>query len=489
MTNLTHRRVQFGPFEADLRTRELWRHGIRIKLGGQPYRILMALLEKPGELVSREELRKLIWADDTFVDFSHGLNAAVNKLREALCDSPDAPRYIETLPRRGYRFTARVEEVSDVPSAAATVPAAPPPPPAKATLPSSRDLTFVDEDWQSSVPVKRRTLVHVWVALAVLALFVLEIARASFDWYQSNSAQVAEHAKKLVAERRSPPDSPAIWKVDLTHANQPEAPTHVISLGQEAIGGPQPSPDGKRLAFQSGTTEGSDIWVSNLDGSSPQRLTNMGPCGVPRWSPDSRSIAFDTDGRGGHSGIFIVAPDTGTIQEIVKDAWNNSVPSWSRDGKWIYFASNRAMDGEENQVWKVSVDGSHHLVQVTRHGGFSAYESLDGRTLYYAKHRYENPEIWQVPPAGGEERRVSSLVHPSTWANWSVTRHGIIFLSEYTEKSSTLEFFEFATQGVRPLKTLKNASFWLSSSLDGKSVWYSELTDNQARQVFTASME
>ena len=111
MTNLTHRRVRFGPFEADLRTRELWRHGIRIKLGGQPYRILMALLEKPGELVSREELRKRIWTDDTFVDFSHGLNAAVNKLREALCDSPEAPRYIEpspaeatVSPRRSRKF-------------------------------------------------------------------------------------------------------------------------------------------------------------------------------------------------------------------------------------------------------------------------------------------------------------------------------------------------------------------------------------------------
>ena len=489
MTNLTHRRVRFGPFEADLRTRELWRHGIRIKLGGQPYQILIALLEKPGELVSREELRKRIWADDTFVDFSHGLNAAVNKLREALCDSPDAPRYIETLPRRGYRFTAKVEEVSEVSSAAVATPTEPVPSPAKTASPSSRDVSFVDEGWQSSVPVKRQTLVHVWVALAVLVLFVLGIARAGFDWYQTNSVEVAEHAMKLAAERRTPSQAPAIWRVDLTHANQPEARARVVSLGQEAIGGPQPSPDGRGLAFQSGTTEGSDIWVSNLDGSSPERLTNMGPCGVPRWSPDSRWIAFDTDGRSGHSGIFVVAPDTGTIQEIVKDGWNNSVPSWSQDGKWIYFASNRAMDGEENQLWKVSVDGSHQLVQVTRHGGFSAYESLDGRTVYYAKHRYEDPEIWQVSPAGGEEKRVSSLVRPSTWANWSVSDHGIFFLSEYTEKSSTLEFFDFATQGVRPLSRLENASFWLSSSRDGKSVWYSELTELQAHQVFKAGLD
>ncbi|HTZ31405.1 MAG TPA: winged helix-turn-helix domain-containing protein, partial [Methylomirabilota bacterium] len=123
MTNLNHRRVRFGPFEADLRTRELWRHGIRIKLGGQPFQILVALLEQPGQLVTRDELRKLIWTDDTFVDFSHGLNAAVNKLREALCDSPEKPRYIETLPRRGYRFIGEVEQLEDVVEPAETLPA------------------------------------------------------------------------------------------------------------------------------------------------------------------------------------------------------------------------------------------------------------------------------------------------------------------------------------------------------------------------------
>jgi len=284
-------------------------------------------------------------------------------------------------------------------------------------------------------------------------------------------------------------NKPSIWRVDVSHAPEPEARTRVISLGQEAIGGPQPSPDGKKLAFQSGTTEGGDIWVSNVDGSSPTRLTNIGHCGVPRWSPDSRWIAFDTDGRSGHAGILVVAPESGTIREIVKDGWNNSVPSWSRDGKWIYFASNRAMDEDENQVWKVSVDDAHQLVQVTRRGGFSGYESLDGRTLYYAKHRYENPEIWEIPVNGGEERRVSSLIRPSTWANWSLTKNGILFLSEYTGKFSTLEFFDFATQGVRPLSRLENASFWLSSSRDGKSVWYSELTELQAHQVFKAGLD
>ena len=102
-------RVKFSPFEADAHTHEIWKHGIKIKLVGQPFEILAILLEKPGELVTREELRERLWPSDTFVDFDHGLNAAVNRLREALSDSAEAPKYVETLPRRGYRFIAPVE--------------------------------------------------------------------------------------------------------------------------------------------------------------------------------------------------------------------------------------------------------------------------------------------------------------------------------------------------------------------------------------------
>src|SRR5207244_6147673 len=104
--------IRFGPFEADLHAGELRRHGLRIKLQEQPFQILAMLLERPGNVVTREELQKKLWPWDTFVDFDHGLGSAINKLREALGDSADNPRFIETLPRRGYRFIAPVEEGS-----------------------------------------------------------------------------------------------------------------------------------------------------------------------------------------------------------------------------------------------------------------------------------------------------------------------------------------------------------------------------------------
>src|ERR1700746_1396584 len=103
--------LRFGTFEVDLRSGELRKQGVRIKLQEQPFHILTVLLQRPGEVVTREELRSENWPADTFVDFDNSLNTAINKLREALGDSADSPRFIETLPRRGYRFIAPVNGV------------------------------------------------------------------------------------------------------------------------------------------------------------------------------------------------------------------------------------------------------------------------------------------------------------------------------------------------------------------------------------------
>src|SRR5205814_419229 len=104
-------RLSFGVFEADLRGGELRKHGMRIHLQGQPFQVLAILLEHPGEVVARDELQKKLWPADTFVDFDQGLNKAINKLRDALGDSAETPRFVETVARRGYRFLAEVKPV------------------------------------------------------------------------------------------------------------------------------------------------------------------------------------------------------------------------------------------------------------------------------------------------------------------------------------------------------------------------------------------
>jgi len=152
--------VRFGPFEADLRAGELRKHGMKLKLVGQPFEVLAMLLECPGQLVTREELRARLWPTDTFVDFDHGLNAAVNKLRDALSDSAEKPTYVETLPRRGYRFISAV----DLPDSQGLKLAVP-------EMPASLDSPVVIAE--SQIPSRhrhRRVFVTALVLVVVLAV-------------------------------------------------------------------------------------------------------------------------------------------------------------------------------------------------------------------------------------------------------------------------------------------------------------------------------
>src|SRR5215471_3274754 len=140
-------RVRFGEFEADLRSGELWSGDVKVRLQDQPFHVLSILLSRPGELITREALRRQVWADNTYVDFDYALNTAVKKIRSALGDDAAAPRFVETIPRRGYRFIATVDC-------------------------ESHDSSVVSrpvEEVPSSAPVWRRS----WRALAFASLVVL----------------------------------------------------------------------------------------------------------------------------------------------------------------------------------------------------------------------------------------------------------------------------------------------------------------------------
>jgi DNA-binding winged helix-turn-helix (wHTH) protein len=155
------RLVRFGAFEFDRHTLELRKHGVKIRLSGQPIEVLAMLMAHPGELVTREELQKRLWPHDTVVEFEHSINAAVKTLRRALDDSADEPRYIETLPRRAYRFIAPVETVaatlSRLPSAARTPPLAGEPPPGARRVRSVFSLDGAD-NLIDALPATRRGL-------------------------------------------------------------------------------------------------------------------------------------------------------------------------------------------------------------------------------------------------------------------------------------------------------------------------------------------
>lgn len=164
-SNTAHQVFSFGAFEADAAGGELRKLGLRVKLHAQPFQVLLMLLERPSELVTRDEMRQRLWGNDTFVDFDHGLNSAVNKIREALNDSAAHPRYVETVPGKGYRFIAPVS-LAPVPDGQT---AAPPPAPVIPTAPEAelpRLLSTADE-----LPSPPRKIVRI-LLLLVQALYL-----------------------------------------------------------------------------------------------------------------------------------------------------------------------------------------------------------------------------------------------------------------------------------------------------------------------------
>jgi len=182
------RRYRFGVFQLDTLSGELYKHGIRIKLQDQPCQVLTVLLEKVGEVVTREELRRRLWDHDTFVDFDHSLNISINKLRDALGDTAANPRFIETLPRKGYRFLASVS-VEEVPeNRNSELSQVVSPPALEEPLPHQNDN-------QPTAPANRSKL---WLGIATLLLITLAIG-AWFLWKQEASVKTASNGRVMLA--------------------------------------------------------------------------------------------------------------------------------------------------------------------------------------------------------------------------------------------------------------------------------------------------
>jgi Tol biopolymer transport system component len=209
---------------------------------------------------------------------------------------------------------------------------------------------------------------------------------------------------------------------------------------------PQYSPDGKRIAFMSDRTGSLEIWVCDSDGSHAVQLTSFGGPDVttPRWSPDGKRIAFDSSAAGQFD-IWTVNADGGKPERITTNPANDGNPSWSNDGRWIYFDSGRI---GEQQVWKVPVNGGE-AIQLTRDGGFSPLESLDGKFLYYVKNLIDT-SVWRIPVEGGQAIKVVDGL--SNYLNVAIVDKGVIFVpSRQSGARSSVQFFSFATNKIRPI--------------------------------------
>jgi DNA-binding winged helix-turn-helix (wHTH) protein/dipeptidyl aminopeptidase/acylaminoacyl peptidase len=292
------RLLRFGEFELDQDAGELRRNGTRVSLPEQPFRLLTVLLERPGTIATRDELRERLWGADTFVDFDHGLNAAVKRLRDALGDSAEQPRYIETVPKRGYKFIATLDGAVTAPTEPEAAPAG-----------SSG---------------RRRLWLGAGIAVAVV---VVGLVAAAF-WQVRPVASVpavssAARNERLLTRGDGLRTSPA-WS----------------------------SHDGQMIAYASAAEGTWDIWIQPVAGGPARQVTKLPGAELnPSWSPDGATILFDSVEP---EGIFSVALFGGEPDRLTTFGTN---PQWSPDGRQILFgATERAVNGVRQRLYLVGTD-------------------------------------------------------------------------------------------------------------------------------------
>lgn len=261
-------------------------------------------------------------------------------------------------------------------------------------------------------------------------------------WASEDAAEVSisPRGNRLAYARET--DSSSIWRVFIDSESR-TPPVRVTATTRRDIF-PHPSPDGKRIAFQSDRSGVNEVWICDEDGSNAVQLTSFGKgwSGSPRWSPDGRTIAFDSNVEGNWD-IWAIRSEGGRPVRLTTNPADDSMGSWSRDGKWIYFTSRRT---GRLQIWKIRPDGSSET-QVTTGGGWAAYESADGKYVYY-KDVGEGP-LWRMPVGSGTASKVVDAVRGRIF---TPTERGIYFAGG--PAASELRFLDFRTGSVSVVASL-----------------------------------
>ena len=354
-TNSSSRaQVRIGSFELDIQAGELRQDGIKATLQGQPREILAMLLEHPGDVVTREELRRRLWPDHTFVDFDHGLNRAINKLREAFGDDAEEPRFIQTLPRRGYRLIAPVETVAPVF------------PPANQESPLQSTAAETAQRQQEKPHRKR----WIWLLAAFLGLIV---AAAVFTYLLTRPlpppkvlgyVQITHsdlQKEGIVTDgsrlyfNASSAGQPAIYQVSASGGEMvPLTPT----LPRVTLADISPKGDELLVVtdlYQAGGGAG-PLWALPLVGGAPRRLGEAHAGGyslaaAAAWSPDGKSIAYSDN-----LDLYVAASD-GTRSRKLSLANGAFRLRWSPDGRVLRFSTYDPKKGMA--IWEVAADGSN----------------------------------------------------------------------------------------------------------------------------------
>ena len=422
-------RVCFGEFAADLRTRELFREGQRVVLPNQSFLALAALLERPGELVTRDELRARLWPDGRVVEFEQGLNAVINRLRDALGDSAAQPRFVETLPRRGYRFIAAVGPAQAVgaPEADVVMAPAPPAPAPPAPAPTAPAPT---------APVRLYGLALL-LAILVAAITLVSINQRNAGAFANPTLQ---RLTSTVGREVSPSFAPDGHSFVFGWNGGGVAPDHIGSGDGGGPGGvgdlnsasgnfdlfikrldserlvqlthtpavaisPAWAPSGGQIVFARVTAEESGIYSIPATGGTERLLTQASFLDESfmqlSWSPDGHSLAYAALNTGSSSYIHVLTVD-GLSKRVIRHpsgCADAGIPSYSPDGHQLAFVCTASLAVYSVYVTDASADNTRLLASLQGNARGLTW-SADGRDLIVANDAGDGSALWLLTMNG-----------------------------------------------------------------------------------------
>jgi DNA-binding winged helix-turn-helix (wHTH) protein/Tol biopolymer transport system component len=425
--------LRFGDFEVDFRSGELRKAGVKQKFGGQPFQVLAILLERPGEVVNRDELQNRLWPD-TFVDVDHNLNTAINKIREALGDSEETPRFVETLPRRGYRFIGAIE----------------------GSEPKFVPVELVPE------PAPRKLW---WKIAAGLASGIFAVGTV------------------VVVRRFLPPLS-----------KEPEV-LHAVPFtalpGAEIS--PSFSPDGSRIAFSWNSDpvhvdNGFDLYLKAIGSETLLRLTQHQSAWISAaWSPDGSQVAFHRIA-GKNTGVYVVPALGGPERKlrstrISPNTVSFSMISWSPDGKWIAY-SDLLPPEDRARIYLLSTETGETkripAVPKCLDEGEPSFSHRGESLAYWCFQGYGESGLYSLPLTGGAPKLISFMREFPAGLTWSASDRELIYSADTGGSPPDLLESNISNGSVKYVAISNDANGALSPAVSsqGYKLAYSSFSTN-----------
>ena len=496
--------ARFDQFHVDFTSGELFRSGVRLPIQGQPLQVLRLLLEAEGKVVTREEFRQALWPDDTFVDFELGVRTAVKKLRQALADSAEHPRFIETLPRYGYRLTVPVEWVISN-GDKSSIPAADGP-----AAPSGTGIAATPERGKSS-------FLRPWVAMAFLSSIVIAVLSWALWRSPSRRTEVIEHkltansAENSVTSAAISPDGKYLayadntgmflklirtgeihplplppnffarvddWFPDGSHllVSREEQPGKSSLWNVSTFGGlPRHlsddasrgavSPDGTHIAFLRAEMTydgllGREEWVMRSDGTAQVMLAaskvDGSQVGTPTWSPDGNRIAYIRTSWAYNARTSYVEVNewrNATAETLFSDGRLTPALRWLPDGRLVYALGNvQASSRQDSSLWMVPLQQSGKISAPPKriapgHGRISQItRSADGKILIFRSDNWSPSVYMGTLTADGTsllaKKRLTLDENVNIPSSWTPDSKAVLFNSD---RNGTPEIFKQAT--------------------------------------------